>query len=333
MDEMLPPLKFGIGQPAPRKEDPRLVAGLGRYADDVDLDRQAYAVFLRSPQAHGVLRRVATTAAAAAPGVLAVLTAADLAAAGYGELICKLPLKSHDGSPLFAPPRPLLARERVRYVGEPVAMVVAESAAAARDAAELIELEIEPLPAVTDAVAAAAPEAPRLHEERGNLCLDWRYGDFAAAEAAFAAAAHVTRLRLVNNRVVVAAMEPRAAVAEYDPASGRFTLHLGCQGVFGLRRALAEDLLRIAPERLRVRAYDVGGSFGMKASAYPEYVPLLHAAQALGRPVKWCDRALGELSVGPAGPRDRDGGRAGARRARATSSRCGCARPPTWAPI
>jgi carbon-monoxide dehydrogenase large subunit len=288
MDEMLPPLKFGIGQPAPRKEDPRLVEGLGRYADDIDLDRQAYAVFLRSPQAHGVLRRVATTAAETAPGVLAVLTGADLAAAGYGELICKLPLKSHDGSPLFAPPRPLLARARVRYVGEPVAMVVAESAAAARDAVELIELEIDPLPAVTDAEAAAAG-APHLYQEHGNLCLDWRYGDFAAAEAAFAAAAHVTRLRLANNRVVVAAMEPRAAVAEYDPASRRFTLHLGCQGVFGLRRALAEDLLRIAPERLCVRAYDVGGSFGMKASAYPEYVPLLHAAQALGRPVKWCD--------------------------------------------
>jgi aerobic carbon-monoxide dehydrogenase large subunit len=288
-DEMLPHLKFGVGQPVPRKEDPRLVAGQGRYADDVDLPGQAYAVVLRAPQAHGRLRRLDVAPARAMPGVLLVLTAADMQAAGYGQLLCKLPLKNHDGSPLFAPPRPLLASERVRYVGEPLAMVVALSAAGARDAAELIELEIDPLPAVTDAAAAAEPDAPRLHGERPNVCLDWRFGDFAAAEDAFARAAHVTRLRLVNNRVVVAAMEPRAAVAEHDATSGRFTLHLGCQGVFGLRRGLAEDLLHIPPEQLRVLSYNVGGSFGMKSSPYPEYVPLLHAARELGRPVKWCD--------------------------------------------
>ena len=148
---------------------------------------------------------------------------------------------------------------------------------------------------MSDPEAALAADAPRLHEERPNLCLDWRFGDHGAAERAFAAAAHVARVRLVNNRIVVAAMEPRAAVAEYDAASGRFTLHVGCQGVFGLRRALAEDLLRVAPERLRVLAYDIGGSFGMKAAAYPEYVGILHAAQALGRPVKWCDERSGSF--------------------------------------
>jgi aerobic carbon-monoxide dehydrogenase large subunit len=293
--DTLPHLKFGIGQPAPRKQDPRLVTGRGRYTDDLELPGQAFMVVLRSPEAHGVLRRIDASAARAAEAVLAVYTAEDMAAAGYGELQCRLPLKSHDGSALFAPPRPVLARGRVRYVGEPVALVVAESAAAARDAAERIDLTIEPLPAVTGVEAALAPDAPRLFEEHANLCLDWRFGELAAAERAFAGAAHVTRLRLVNNRVVVAALEPRAALAAYDAGSGRFELHVGCQGVFGLRRALAEDLLGIEPGRLRVRCDDVGGSFGMKSSPYPEYIGLLHAARALGRPIKWCDERSGSF--------------------------------------
>jgi carbon-monoxide dehydrogenase large subunit len=183
----------------------------------------------------------------------------------------------------------------VRYVGEPVAMVVATSAAAARDAAERIDLAIEPLPAVTDVEEALKDDAPRLFDEHPNLCLDWRFGDLAAAERAFAEAAHVTRLRLVNNRVVVAALEPRAALAAYDAASDRFELHCGCQGVFGLRRALAEDLLKIEPRQLRVLSHDIGGSFGMKSAPYPEYVGLLHAARALGRPVKWCDERSGSF--------------------------------------
>ena len=229
-------------------------------------------------------------------------------------MLCKLPLKSQDGSPLFAPPRPVFATGRVRYVGEPLALVVAESLHAAQDAAELIELDIEPLPAVADPADALAADAPRLHDEHANLCLDWRFGDRAAAERAFAGAAHVTRLRLVNNRVVVAAMEPRAAVAEYDAASGRFTLHVGCQGVFGLRRSLAEDLLKIEPERLRVLTGNVGGSFGMKSAAYPEYVALLHAARELGRPVKWCDPRSGSFLSDQHGRAHRGRGRAGARR-------------------
>jgi carbon-monoxide dehydrogenase large subunit len=293
--DTLPHLKFGIGQPVARKQDPRLVAGKGRYADDVDLPGQAFMVVLRSPQAHGMLQRIDSSAALAAPGVFAVYTAEDMAGAGYGQLQCKLPLQNHDGSALFAPPRPLLASGRVRYVGEPVAMVVATSAAAARDAAERIDLAIEPLPAVADVEEALADDAPRLFDEHANLCLDWRFGDVAAAERAFAEAAHVTRLRLVNNRVVVAALEPRAALAAYDAASGRFELHCGCQGVFGLRRALAEDLLKIEPRQLRVLSHDIGGSFGMKSAPYPEYVVLLHAARALGRPVKWCDERSGSF--------------------------------------
>jgi carbon-monoxide dehydrogenase large subunit len=288
-------LKFGIGQPVHRKEDPRLVRGLGRYADDIALSGQAFARVVRSAHGHGRLRGIDAAAALALPGVLGVYTAADFARAGYGAIRCTLPLKNVDGSPLFAPPRPIFATDRVRYVGEPLAMVVAENAHTAEDAAEQVVPEIEPVAAVSDPEKALAADAPRLHEERSNLCLDWRFGDHGAAERAFAAAAHVARVRLINNRIVVAAMEPRAAVAEYDAASGRFTLHVGCQGVFGLRRALAEDLLRIEPQRLRVLAYDIGGSFGMKAAAYPEYVGILHAAQALGRPIKWCDERSGSF--------------------------------------
>jgi carbon-monoxide dehydrogenase large subunit len=291
----LPPLKFGIGQPVHRKEDPRLLRGEGRYADDVDLPGQACARVVRSPHAHGRLRGIEVAAAMAVPGVLAVYTAADFARAGYGAIVCKLPLKNVDGSPLFAPPRPIFATDRVRYVGEPIAMVVAENAHAAQDAAQLVELDVEPLPAVVDPEAALAADAPGVHERHGNVCLDWRFGDHEAAARAFADAAHVARVRVVSNRVVVAAMEPRAALGAYEPEQDRFTLHVGCQGVFGLRRALAEDLLRIAPARLRVLADDIGGSFGMKAAAYPEYVGILHAARALGRPVKWCDERAGSF--------------------------------------
>jgi aerobic carbon-monoxide dehydrogenase large subunit len=291
----LPHVKFGIGQPVHRKEDPRLLRGEGRYADDIDLPRQAFARVVRSPHAHGRLRKIDAAAALHVPGVLAVYAQADFARAGYGDIVCKLPLKNVDGSPLFAPPRPILATDRVRYVGEPIAMVVADDPHAAQDAAELIAVDIEPMPAVVDPEAALAADAPRLHEGHANLCLDWRFGDHEGAERVFAAAAHAARVRVVSNRVVVAAMEPRAALAAYEPERGRFTLHVGCQGVFGLRRGLAEDLLRIAPERLRVLAHDVGGSFGMKAAAYPEYVGILHAARALGRPVKWCDERAGSF--------------------------------------
>ena len=291
----LPHLKFGIGQPVHRKEDPRLLRGEGRYADDIDVPGQAFARVVRSPHAHGRLRGIEVGAAMDVPGVLAVYTAADFARAGYGEMVCKLPLKNADGSPLFAPPRPIFARDRVRYVGEPLAMVVAEDAPAAQDASELIVPDVEPMAAVVDAEAALAADAPRLHHGHGNLCLDWRFGDHEAVERTFAAAAHIARVRVVSNRVVVAAMEPRAALAAYEPARGRFTLHVGCQGVFGLRRTLAEDLLRIEPDRLRVLADDVGGSFGMKAAAYPEYVGIMHAARVLGRPVKWCDERSGSF--------------------------------------
>ena len=288
-DALLANLKFGIGQPVPRKEDPKLVTGRGRFTDDVDLPGQVFAHPLRSHSAHGMLRRLDVDGALAAPGVLAVYTAADMARAGYGALRCKLPLKSADGSALLAPPRPILADGRVRHVGEILAVVIADDPSRGAGGGRA-DHGRDRAAAGGDRPRGGGPDdAPRLYDDHGNVCLDWRAGDVEATERAFAAAAHVTRLKMINNRVVVAAMEPRAALAQYDPESGRFTLRVGCQGVFGLRQALAQDILKIEPERVHVVADQVGGSFGMKSAAYPEYIVCLHAARELGRPVKWRD--------------------------------------------
>jgi len=277
--------KFGVGQPVPRTEDPKLVRGQGNYSDDLSLPGQAYAAIVRSSHAHGVLKGIDTAAALAMPGVLAVYTGADLQAAGYGGLKCVPPMKNRDGTPMKKPPRPALAVDKVRFVGDPVACVIAQTAIQAKEAAEAVTLDIEPLPAVTRASEAVKPGAPLLFDDvPNNVALDYHYGDTEKVNAAFAKAAHVTKLELL----VVNAMEPRAAIAAYDPDSERFTFHVGCQGVFGLRGQLAE-ILNIPPARLRVLTGNVGGSFGMKAQAYPEYVCLLHGARLLGRPIKWTD--------------------------------------------
>ncbi|NVO17518.1 MAG: xanthine dehydrogenase family protein molybdopterin-binding subunit [Rhodoplanes sp.] len=287
--------RFAVGQPVPRTEDPVLVRGTGRYTDDVALPGQAYAAMVRSPHAHGLLRGIDAEVARKMPGVLAVYTAADLA--GYGTLRCAPPLANHDGSAMTKPPRPALAAERVRFVGDPVAVVVAETAFQARDAAESVTLDIEPLPAVTTTTQALAPDAPRLYDEApGNVALDWRSGDVAKVAEAFAGATHVVRLDLTISRVVVVAMEPRAAVAAYDGDSGRYTLHLACQGAFGMRGQIAE-LMKVPADKVRILTGHVGGSFGMKSAAFPEYVCVLHAARALGRSVKWTeDRSASFLS-------------------------------------
>ncbi|MFL1461176.1 xanthine dehydrogenase family protein molybdopterin-binding subunit [Roseococcus sp. DSY-14] len=272
-------LKFGIGQPVPRQEDPKLLRGEGRYTDDLSLPGQLQAWVVRSPHAHGVLRGVDAAEALAAPGVHAVITAADLGA--YGEMVCAMPFPG-----LRTTRRPALATDRVRWVGDPVAVVVAETKAQAKDAAELVLLDIEPLEAVTEASRAAG--APALYDDLpGNCVLDFAHGDPAALDAAFARAAHVQRLSIRNNRVVVASMEPRSALASFE--DGRFVLRVGCQGVFGLRNQLADDVLKVGRDGVRVLTGNVGGSFGMKANAYPEYLPILHAARLLGRPVKWTD--------------------------------------------
>ena len=277
--------KFGIGQPVLRSEDPVLVRGEGRFTDDVSLPRQAYAVIVRSRYAHGILRGIATDAARGMKGVLGVYTAADLA--GYGTLKCIVPFKNRDGSEMKKPPRHALATDKVRYVGDPVAIVVAETLLQAKDAAEAVELDIEPLNAITDPEAAAQPGAPVLYDEApDNVALDYHYGDSEKVKAAFARAAHVTKLKLVNSRVVVNAMEPRAALAQFE--NDRFTLYTCSQGVFGMKSSIAQ-ILNVEPKLVRVITGNVGGSFGMKAAPYPEYVCILHAARALGRPVKWTD--------------------------------------------
>jgi carbon-monoxide dehydrogenase large subunit len=282
--------KFGVGQPVRRKEDDTLVRGKGKYTDDFSLPGQAYAWIVRSSHAHGILRGIDTEAAKAMPGVLGIWTGADLASANYGPYICGLPLKSRDGSPLLQTNRTALMTDKVRYVGDPVAFVVAETQAQARDAAEAVVLDIDPLPAVTGAEEAARPGAPQLYDHiPNNVALDYHYGDAAKVAAAFADAAHVTRLDIVNTRVAVVAMEPRAALASYDKASERYTIQVPTQGVAGNRNTLAKSLLKVPNEKVHLLTANVGGSFGMKNINYPEYICILHAAKALGRPVKWTD--------------------------------------------
>ncbi len=285
--------KFGIGQPVPRKEDPILVRGEGRYTDDIGLPNQAYAVMVRSSEAHGIINGIDTETAKGMPGVLAVLTGEDLKA--YGGLKCTLPLKSRDGSPIKYVPRPALATDKVRFVGDPVACVIAETIAQAKDAAEAVALDIEPLPAVVSARDAAKPGAPQLYDEvPGNIALDYQHGDSAKVAEALKNSAHVVTLPLINQRLVVAAMEPRSAIGEFDKKDERWTLHSCSQGVFGMKN-LMRDILGVPADKVRVLTGNVGGSFGMKATMYPEYVAILHGAKVLGRPVKWTDDRSGSF--------------------------------------
>ena len=285
--------KFGIGQPVRRSEDPKLVRGEGCYADDFNRPRQAYAVIVRSREAHGVIRAISTDAAKTMPGVLGVYAAADLSA--YGPLKCNMPLKSRDGSPIRYTPRPALAGDKVRFVGDPVVCVVAETVAQAKDAAEAVAIDIEPLPVVLTPADAVKPGAPLVFDAvPNNIALDYHYGDAAKVADAFAKAKHVTRLETSNQRMVVNAMEPRAAIGEFDSANGKWTLHSTSQGIHGMKTSLM-DILSAPADKVRVVTGQVGGSFGMKASVYPEYVCILHAARLLGRPVKWTDERSGSF--------------------------------------
>jgi len=275
-------MKFGVGQPVPRQEDPTLLKGQGRYSDDVNLDGQVYAVMVRSQVAHGVLKGIDADEARKMPGVLGIWTGKDLNDAGYGALKTVMMVPQRDGSQMKTPTRYSLATDKVRFVGDPVAFVVAETAAQAKDAAEAVVLDIEALPAVTEARAAAQPGAPVVFDDvPDNVCADFLYGDVAKVNEAFAKAAHVTKLRLISNRIVVCAMEPRTAIGHYDKATDRSTLYAGCQGVFGLKNQMAQ-LLGIKPPQMRVVTGNVGGSFGMKGSPYPEYAGLFHASKILG---------------------------------------------------
>ena len=281
--------QFGVGQPVLRVEDPKLLKGQGRYTDDVNVAGQAYAVMVRSRYAHGTIRRVDVAAARKLPGVLGAYAAADLAAAGVGPIKCGMMVQGRDGKPWLTPARPVLAVGKVRFSGEAVAFVVAETQAQAKDAAEAVEVEIEPLPAAPSVKDALAPGAPQVHDSvPGNVAVDYHWGDSAKVADAFAKAAHVTKLSLVSNRIIINPLEPRSAVGQYDAATGKFTLTVCSQGVFGMKGGTA-GILGTTPDKMRVLTYNVGGSFGMKSQVFPENVCVLFAAKALGRAVKWTD--------------------------------------------
>ena len=288
--------KFGFGQSTERSEDDRFLSGRGNYIDDLTLPGQVHAHILRSPHAHARIERLGTEAAAALPGVLAVLTGADYRAAGYRPVPCAGKIENADGTPCADPPRWPLAIERVRHVGDGVAMIVAETPDLARDGAEGIEVEYASLPFVASIAAALEPGAPLVWDEvPANLAFHWETGDGAATDAAFARAARTVGLDLVNNRLVGSPLETRGAVATF--ADGRHTLHVAGQGVHAMRDMLCEDILGLPSEGLRVVTPDVGGGFGVKYFVYPEYALLLWAARTLGRPVKWiAERGEGFLS-------------------------------------
>ena len=287
--------RYAVGQPVPRSEDPVLLRGEGYYSDDFNLPGQAYAVIVRSPVAHGVIRRIDAATALAMPGVLAVYTAADLTKGGIGPLPARQVMNNRDGTPMLQPVRHALAADKVRYVGEAVAAVIAETVPQAKDAAEAVEVDMGALSAVTEPSAATAPGAPALYDDvPDNIGLDFHFGDSTAVAEAFARAVHVTKLELRSNRIVVNPIEPRAALAEYDPARRHFTLHVGCQGVFGFRNHIA-GVLGVGREQVRVLTDRVGGSFGMKQPNMSEYFCILHAARELQRPVKWTDERSGSF--------------------------------------
>jgi len=290
--------QFALSQSVPRTEDPRLLRGGGRYAADFSLPNMAYAVFVRSPHAHAQIAGIDVRAAQQMPGVIAVLTGKDWLAESYGDAPPGYPRNRRDGSPLYQPPRPALVPDRARMVGDPVAMVVADTLDAAKDAAERVAVDYEPLPVLIDATRARAPGAPVLHDQcRDNESFFFTAGNKQAVEAAFAKAAHVTRLKLRINRVTANTMEPRACLGDYAPAEGRYTLYGGTQRAWGLRHNLAEHVFKVPEHKVRVITGDVGGSFGMKHGGYPEYLACLWASARVGRPVKWvCDRSEGLLS-------------------------------------
>jgi len=270
-----------------RLEDRRLLTGQGKYTSDWNFPNQAYAAFLRSDRAHAEIISVDTSAALAAPGVLAVLTGKDVAEAGYKSIPTNLAVKDLSGEPLKKPPRPVLAQGKVRHVGECVACVVAESPLAAQDAAEMVVVEYEDLPAVTTAEAALAPGAAQLHEILpGNLSFDWGVGDATATETAFRSAARVVKLTLDNQRVVGNPMEPRACAATYDAAAGKYALYACTQGTAGMRGQLV-NTMGVPDDKIDVIAEDVGGGFGVRFNTYPEYCAVLLAAKKTARPVKW----------------------------------------------
>jgi carbon-monoxide dehydrogenase large subunit len=286
-------MKFGVGQPIRRVEDRRLLTGKGRYQDDQTFHRQAWCVFVRSPHAHATIRSIDTDAASRASGVLAVYTGADYANDGLSMPKAAMPRKKRDGSPMFAPQRPALVVDRVRYVGDPVAMVIAETLAQAKDAAEMVAVDYDPLPSVTLVADAAEPDAPRVWDENpDNISHTYERGDRQATEAAFARATRIVKRRYVVSRVHAQYMEPRGAIGIYDPAEERYTLFADVNYPHRVRNMLANMVFKVPESKVRVVCHDVGGGFGAKGWQYVEHRLTLWAARKLERPVKWrCERS------------------------------------------
>src|SRR5258708_1360156 len=281
--------KFGIGRAGGRVEELRLRTGGGRYTDDTKLDAPAARAYvLRSPHAHADIRSIDTAAARKAPGVLLVLTGEDVMKADFGDVPCLVPLENRDGTPRGETSRPMLAKGRVRHVGDPVALVVAETLEQAKDAAELIGVDYVARPHTVGTYESAEPGAARVHEHiKDNSVFDWEMGDRAKTQAAFAKADKVVKLQIVNNRLIVNSMEPRGAICEYNPKDDRSTLWVSSQGVSMIRPVVADMILKIGSPKLRVRTGDVGGGFGMKIFVHPEYPMVVWASRLLKRTVKW----------------------------------------------
>ena len=284
--------EFGIGQPVPREEDPYLLRGAGRYVDDVQAAAQARACVLRSPHAHAEVVRIDATAARAMPGVLLVLTGNDAQLLRLGTLRPHTPRKRRDGTAAFTSSQPFLARERVRYLGDPVAFVVAETLEQAKDAADAIAVDYDVLPAVPTTADAIAPNAGAVWEGcPDNQAFTHAAGDKAAVAKSMPAAAHVIRHRMVINRLTANSMEPRGCIAEYAAREARYTLRCTVQGPHMIRRIIATEVFGVAETQFRIIAENVGGGFGMKGGLYPEYVLAALAARLVGRPVKWMPSA------------------------------------------
>ena len=278
----------GIGASVRRKEDQRFLNGRGNYTDDINRPGQTYASIKRSDRPHAKILSIDTAAAKAAPGVLAVFIGADLAAEEIGGLPCGWQIHNKDGTPMAEPAHPVLAVGKMRHVGDPIAVVIAETRGQAKDAAELLVIEFEDLPAVAGVRDAIAPGAPAVHDDApGNICYDWHLGDKAMVDAAFAGAAKIVRLDLLNNRLIPNAMEPRAAIGEFDVNSGDYTLYTTSQNPHVIRLLMGAFVLHIPENKLRVVAPDVGGGFGSKIYHYAEEAIVTWASAKVRRPVKW----------------------------------------------
>jgi carbon-monoxide dehydrogenase large subunit len=279
--------QYGIGQPVRRKEDVRLLTGKGRFTDDLHVEGELYATFLRSPHAHATICGIDSEAARTAPGVAAIFTGADLAADCLGNLQCDAEFQDRAGNKMYKPLRRVIATDRARFVGEIIGFVLADSLEHAKDAADLIEVDYEELPSVTATARALDRQAAVLWPERGsNLAVHWEYGDGTEIEAALAAAAHRVAIDIVNNRVIPSPMEPRAALATYDKGGDKVTLYCPSQGGRRIQGTIAK-ILKLEPKQMRVVSYDTGGGFGIRSKVYPELVAISWAARKLDRPIKW----------------------------------------------